>query len=313
MPVSKVQLFAYEVDTHNPNRINAILRRTGAEPDEMSEERYFHLQANLQRDLIKAGVLPLVEDGTLPVFMAPEFFFKWRDGLPYSRETFFNAMPYLESLSAAFGPVLWVVGTVWWQERQDATHARVHNSVLIFQHGRLLHSWQKERLSGIDGLNQGPEMWDRHDLESQRILDRTQTPFFDAAVPGGGTVHCGIEVCLDHLSLKDPFRPGVLRTAYLAAHPDPTEGAGVDLHLMVAAGMGAQLENIVAKSGGAYFRCDGGEGADPRSNSVAVTREGPTPPAALRLWDADGLMGKPYPLGTDTDERLVIYPAIGIV
>ena len=56
----KVQLFAYEIDTHNQDRINAILRRSGAEPDEMSEERYFHLQANLQRDLIKAEVLPLV-------------------------------------------------------------------------------------------------------------------------------------------------------------------------------------------------------------------------------------------------------------
>lgn len=308
----KVQLFAYEIDTHNQDRINAILRRSGAEPDEMSEERYFHLQANLQRDLIKAEVLPLVEDGTLPVFLAPEFYFKWRDGQPYQRATFYNAMAYLEGLSAAFGPVLWVVGTVWWQEPQDATQARVHNSVLIFQNGRLLHSWQKERLSTLDGLKQGPETWDRYDLESERILDATQDPFFDAAVPGGGTLHCGIEVCLDHLSLKDPVRPGVLRTAYLKAHPAPDEGAGVDLHLLVAAGMGLQAENIVARSGGAFFRCDGGKGADPRSESIAIGRMGSSPAEALRQWNPLGTRSKSHIVGNDTDERLVIYEAVEI-
>lgn len=309
----KVQLFAYEIDTHNQDRINAILRRSGAEPDEMSEERYYHLQANLQRDLIKAEVMPLVDDGTLPVFMAPEFFFKWRDGLPYQRATFYNAMAYLEGLSAAFGPVLWMVGTVWWQEPQDETQARVHNSVLIFQHGRLLHSWQKERLSGIDGLKQGPEIWDRHHLESERILDQTQSPFFEAAVPGGGTLQCGVEVCLDHLSLENPDRPGVLRTAYLKAHRDPAEGAGIDLHLLVAAGMPMQPENIVARPGGAYFRCDGGNGADPRSQSIAIRRNGPTPAEALRQWDPGGIVGKAFPVGDDTDERLVIYETIDIL
>jgi len=311
--VPKVQLFAYEIDTHNQDRINAILRRDGADPDEMSEEHYYHLQANLQRDLIKAEVMPRVKDGTLPVFMAPEFYFKWRDGLPYQRATFFNAMEYLEALSAAFRPVLWVLGTVWWQEPQDPTHARVHNSVLIFQNGRLLHSWQKERLSGIDGLKQGPEVWDRHNPASQRVLDETQDPFFDAAVPGGGSLHCGIEVCLDHRTLTDPDRPGVLRTKYLKAHADPSEGAGLDLHVMVAAGMPMQPENIVAKSGGAYFRCDGGSAANPRSQSVAVTRAGATPTQALRQWKptVDSQDAADH-VGNDANERLAIYDTVDI-
>lgn len=309
----KVQLFAYEIDTHNQDRINAILRRDGADPGEMPEERYYHLQANLQRDLVKAHVMPQVKDGTLPVFMAPEFYFKWRDGLPYQRATFYNAMTYLQGLSGAFAPVLWVVGTVWWQEPQGETQARVHNSVLIFQNGRLLHSWQKERLSGIDGLKQGPEVWDRHDQDAARILDETQNPFFDAAVPGGGSLHCGIEVCLDHRTLQNPERFGVLRTKYLKAHTDPAEGAGLDLHIMVAAGMPMQRENVVAKSGGAYFRCDGGSAANPRSQSVAITRTGATPPAALRQWTptvAEGTAA--YPAGNDANERLAVYDPIDV-
>ena len=310
----KVQLFAYEIDTHNQDRINAILQARGIDPDGMTPEHYLHQQANLQRDLITAHVMPLVEDGTLPVFMAPEFYFKWRDGQPYDRATFFNAMSYLESLSAAFAPVLWVLGTIWWQEPQDAHTARVHNSALILQGGRLLHSWQKMRLSGIDGLDQGPEIWDRHDPQSARVLDLTQNPFFHAALPGGGHLACGIEVCLDHRTLADPVRPGVLRTRYLDAHPDPVAGPGLDLHIMVAAGMAMQPENIVARRGGAYLRCDGGAAANPRSQAVAISRPGGTAPQALRRWapDCDDSPVLHY-VGPGRNDRLAIHAPVTIL
>jgi len=219
----QVQLFAYEIDTHNQNVINAALCALGADPDEMTQEQYFTLQANLQRDLIVSQVVPKISDGVLPVFLAPEFFFKWRDNLPYHRAAFFNSMDYLTSLSAAFPAVLWVLGTVWWQEPHDPDQAMVHNSALILQKGKLLHSWQKERLSQIDGLTQGPEVWDRWDMAETRILEETQDPFFIAEIPGGGTLSCGIEICLDHLTLAGPpVSVGVLRNRYLDAHPIQT-------------------------------------------------------------------------------------------
>lgn len=309
--MTKVQLFAHEIDTHDQAKINALLKGAGADPREMTEEQYLHLQANLQRDLIRDHVAPAVTADTLPVFVAPEFFFKWRDNVPYSRATFFNGMTYFETLSAQFPRVLWVTGTTWWSEPVDATHVRVHNSALIFQGGKLLHSWQKERLSQIDGLNQGPESWDRWDADSARVLDGTQDPFFTAAVPNGGAVQCGIEVCLDHLTLKGPpLNPGVLRQKYLAAHADPATGAGVDLHIMTAAGMPLQAANIVARRGGAYFRCDGGSGAASRSQAMSVDRTGASAPAALRAWAPATTAAAVVYVGTDLANRLAIHAPI---
>lgn len=280
-----VQLFAYEIDTHNQDVINAALRARGADPDEMTQEQYFTLQANLQRDFIVSQVVPQISDGVLPVFLAPEFFFKWRDDLPYDRTAFFNSIDYLMSLSAAYPEVLWVLGTVWWQEPHCPGQVMVHNSALILQKGKLLHSWQKERLSEIDGLTQGPEVWDRWDLAETRILEETQNPFFTADIPGGGSLSCGIEICLDHLTLAGPpVSVGVLRNLYSDAHPNPDQGAGVDLHILTAAGMPIQPENIVARSEGVFLRCDGGNGANPRSNSVTITRVGSSPSEALRMW-----------------------------
>ena len=44
-----VQLFAYEIDTHDSSKINTILSGKGVKPSEMTQEQYFHQQANLQR------------------------------------------------------------------------------------------------------------------------------------------------------------------------------------------------------------------------------------------------------------------------
>jgi hypothetical protein len=304
-----VQLFAYEIATNNEKTINAILRAKGVDPDEMTEEQYFHQQANLQRDLILKHVVPSIEDDVLPVFLAPEFFFKWRDGLPYGRATFFNSIEYLKKLSEAFPDVLWVVGTVWWSEPHSTGKAMVHNSALILQGGSVLHSWQKERLSQIDGLNQGPELWDRHDPAEARILQSTQDPFFDAKLPGSDDiVRCGIEICLDHLTLKGPpVSVGVLRQHYLKNEPNPAVGDGIDLHILTAAGMPLQPENVVARRGGLYARCDGGRGAL-RSQFLEIDRDhGVSAATALRRWTIDPTDVDSDEVGDDPDNRLAVY------
>ncbi len=308
--MAKVQLFSYDIDTHDQAKINQILSAKGADPNEMTQEQYFQLQINLQRDLIKQSVVPAIAPDTLPVFLAPEFFFKWRDNLPYSRPTFFNVMSYFETLSAQVPAVLWCVGSVWWSEPADGAQVRVHNSALVYQGGRLLHSWQKVRLSGIDGLDQGPQTWDRWDPASQRILEETQSPFFSAACPNGDVVSCGVEVCLDHMTLANPVSHGVMREMYVKDDLDPPQGAGVDLHIVTAAGMGVQPENIVSRSGGAYFRCDGGSGAAPRSQSIAIDRAGPSPAAALRAWAPQRADGVAQYLGADAGNRLAVFPAV---
>ena len=305
----QVQLFAFEIATHSEEKINAILRQNGVDPDEMTPLQYFHQQANLQRDLIVRHVVPAIQGDVLPVILAPEFFFKWRDGLPYDRATFFNAIEYLKTLSGAFPEVLWIIGTVWWSEPHAPGEVMVHNSALILQGGRVLHSWQKVRLSGIDGLRQGPERWDRHDPAEAHVLVDSQTPLFDARLPDGSQdIHCGIEICLDHRTLAGPPPSvGVLRQHYLAAEPDPAQGVGVDLHILTAAGMPLLRENVVARRGGLYLRCDGGYGAL-RSQCLEIDRDhGISAAAALRRWTIAPTAVAQHAIGTDADNRLVVY------
>lgn len=312
--MTSVQLFAYEIDTHDQTIINALLQNRGFNPAEMSEKECLTMQANLQRDLIANHVVPLIANDVLPVFLAPEFFFKRHDGLPYGRATFFNCVESFQAMSAEFPEVLWILGTIWWQEparEKGPGVAMVHNTAMILQNGRLLHSWQKNRLSQIDGLNQGPEIWDRTDDKEREILDKSQTPFFTAAVPGGRTLSCGIEICLDHLTVG-PASPGVLRTRYELAHPNET-GAGIDLHVLTAAGMPTQRENIVARDGGVFIRCDGGQGASPRSNSVGITRVGDTPETALHRWRPVQTRALVQSfVGRSTRCRLAIYPQVAL-
>lgn len=314
-----VQLFAYEIDTHNSDKMNEIM---GGEVNDLSQEQYLHLQANLQARLIQRHVLPRMgsQPDVLPVFLAPEFFFKWRNGEPYERSTFFNSLEYLASLSSAFPTVLWAAGTVWWKEpyiplkegpAEVKDRVLVHNSALLFHNGRLLHSWQKERLSSIDGLRQGPEVWDRHDAESRRILDDTQSPFFGVVDGQDRPLSCGIEVCLDHRSLQprsngDPDF-GVLRTRYCSQHE---KGAGVDLHILTAAGMPLQYENIVSRRGGVIVRCDGGRVANPRSECHLVRRDEGSPSNALRQWRPLLEPTSVKYCGEDRDNRLAIYDPV---
>ncbi|HEX4418775.1 MAG TPA: hypothetical protein VH165_12780 [Kofleriaceae bacterium] len=304
----KIQFVAYEIDTHNTAKLNAILSAKGADPSEMTEQEYFTLQANELRDRLRE-VTPQLDSTALTVFMAPEFYFKYQNGKPYSRTTFFNVGPYMEMISEAFPEVLWVPGTVWWSEPAKQDTMTVHNTALVYHHGKLIRSWQKERLSTIDGLNAGPEVWDRWELEHERILEATQDPFFLAS-HGMDTLHVGIEICLDHRTLdrESPPSYGVLRTLYPKNYP---EGRGVDIHLLTAAGMPMYPENVVARSGGVFLRCDGGKDPETRSSCVLVARSGNTPDALLE-WAPILTLGKPTWIGSDLDNRVAVYPPVTV-
>lgn len=69
---TKVQVYAYEIDTHDTSRTNAFLARRGIDPSEMPQEHYLHQQANLQVALIKQHVLPNLEarPDVVPILIA---------------------------------------------------------------------------------------------------------------------------------------------------------------------------------------------------------------------------------------------------
>jgi hypothetical protein len=311
--MTRIQLFAHEIATNDTATVNAALVARGCNPATMSPTELLKQQAQLQADLITQQVLPKADPTALPIFMAPEFFFKAYDGLPYDRATFFNGSEALKDLSRGFPDVLWCVGTIWWQEPTKAGQALVHNTALLIRGGVIVHSWQKERLSGIDGLKEdGTEAWDRWKPEYAHVLDDTQHPVFRLpALAGQPAASAGIEVCLDHLTLNSgPHPEGVLRRAYL--EDNGTQGGGLDVHLLVAAGMPTQSENVVAKSGGYFLRIDGGGGASPRSQCRRVGRQGASAPAALRQWAPTFVDSAATYVGNDPDNRLAIYPAVDI-
>ena len=308
--MSRIQLFAYDIDTHDTATVSSLLTRQGLSPATLPALDLFKAQAKLQADLISSHVVPKADKKALAIFMAPEFFFKAGNGLPYDRATFFNGCEALKALSRGFPGVLWVVGTVWWQEPIKNGQALVHNTALVIKAGTIVHSWQKERLSGIDGLNQGPETWDRWEPAYAHVLVATQDPLFQAPLsPGGGPIPMGIEICLDHLTLdQGANREGVLRTAYLKRNG--AAGGGVDVHLLTAAGMSVQPENVVARSGGVVLRVDGGSAANPRSQCLKVQRGGATPAAGLRQWTPT--LTAVDPIHTDPATCLTVYPAVDI-
>ena len=124
---------------------------------------------------------------------------------------------------------------------------------------------------------------------------------------------CGIEICLDHLTLSGPpVSHGVLRTLYEKDDPNHA-GSGVDLHVLIAAGMPTQCENIVSRKGGVFIRCDGGNNASPRSNSVGIKREGTIPQVALRAWSPTQTQAavQQY-VGTEACNRLAVYAPIDL-
>ncbi|MEG4940720.1 hypothetical protein [Microcoleus sp. F4-D5] len=309
----KIQLIAYEIDTHDPTKLNDILQAKGIQYDEMSEEDYFTCQANELKNKIQGQVVKYLNDDTLTIFMAPEFYFKYRNGLPYQRTTFFNKLEYLQAISMAFSEVMIVPGSIWWSEpTKDARKVIVHNTVPILFAGNIIHTWQKERLSRLDGLNKGPQVWDRDEEDYKRILDSSQTPFFQINFKNDPTkpILFGIEICLDHLTLDDPPNTyGVMRTKYLENYQNLNQGVGVDVHLLVAAGMPLQKENIVARNNGVLFRSDGGQGMK-RSSCVKILRYGADPVQELQKWNPTLDAQTPGYIEQDPDNRIAIYPAI---
>lgn len=308
--MSKFQLFALEIDTHDAAKINAVAAEQDHDLEAMAAGLdYFKCLADLQADAIREHVLPHVEQDALPLFLAPEFFFKCK-GRPFDYAAFFNGCEYLKTLSAQIPDVLWIPGTIWWQtpDKDDARKTVVHNTALVLRAGRIVHSWQKVKVSDLDGLEQEDgESWDRHLPEYETILDETQDPFFGIDVDGAEPLAAAIEVCLDH-------GLGYLRSEYEERNGEA--GAGVDLHILTAAGMTVHGENVIARSGGYIVRCDGGEGPRLRSQCLRVEREGATGPAALRAWDPTLTSVEPETYSgadpTDEDHRVAVYPAVEV-
>ncbi len=87
-------------------------------------------------------------------------------------------------------------------------------------------------------------------------------------------------------------------------------GAGVDLHILTAAGMPLQPENIVSRRGGVIVRCDGGSGASSRSECHLVRRGEGSPASALRQWSPQLDPAAVEYWGKDPDNRLAIYAPV---
>lgn len=169
-------------------------------------------------------------------------------------------------------------GTLSWKPAQGASPREaepryanvVYNTVPVLYDGRIIYTQQKNHASTIDGLKgwtdtdtsaedivadhitrRQPlrvdwETWNRwiHELEGTQIKVEGQGVFYLNGLL------CGVEICLDHLHT-------VLRNS-CARLPSARARTGVDLHLLVAAGMPKKDASIAARERGLLLRCDGG-------------------------------------------------------
>jgi hypothetical protein len=249
----KIYHVGYGLDTLDPKVVEAASGAAGK-----SGFDRFKLQSNHLGAVVEKGILDLTKANkddfgagkkTLAVFSAPEFFFKDAGGKPYPRDAFFNGLEYLKTKLMSLGTNLIVLpGTIWWWEsatknpKDQSERVTVHNTLPIFSNKKYIHTWQKENLSDIDGLNETSEKWDRDNKAVAAVLDDSQVPVFEYTVEGT-KLKVGVEVCLDHdASLAVLKKKG---------------GSNIDLHILIACGMDPNVTSIAARSGGVFLRCDG--------------------------------------------------------
>lgn len=210
-------------------------------------------------------------DDVLKVLLVPEFYFTHPDR-PYTKNEAYAILDDLKLRSKKYKNWMFVGGSIWFADRHYEQHKRgsrktyksdgkknkltkvedeftkvVHNLTPVVMEGRLVHTYMKRAPSTIDGLrgydssvktaltavakdiNDGnpaalhQETWGRWvDAVKEVLVTAGEDGFFRR-----NGLELAVEVCLDHLT-------GVCREDYERLYPT---GDGVDIHLLVAAGM----------------------------------------------------------------------------
>jgi hypothetical protein len=192
--------------------------------------------------------------GTLKIFVVPEFYFrpsfKVQKCCSYEADIAHRLVRELGRIFSGpeFNDWVFVCGTVIYHEifYQSPTY---HNVAIIVRGGvdgtpQLV---EKQTASGIDGVPRAKTPGGTPaGKASLAKYDSVLQHFIDAK----GLV-LGVEICLEHAH-------HVLREVVASyTRTEPKQHPGVQLHILTAGGMGADLRGIAARTGGYLLRVDG--------------------------------------------------------
>jgi hypothetical protein len=267
MAALKVFFVAYVIDTLDTTEVekacNAAKAKTALE--------YAKSQVDHLATIFDAGVKDVLKNNAADfkapaksfiICTAPEFYFKDRKGVPYSGPDMIHLMEHMKTKMPARADTMILPGTIWWWTSTNknpldftTTKPVIHNTLPVLLNKKYIHTWQKEKLSDIDGLWDNCQQWDRKNKEVKAVLNKTQVPVFEQKLDGL-TFKVGLEICLDH-------DYGILKSK---APKD------LDIHILIACGMPADPAKIAARDGGVFLRCDGSIGKTQYAHGVDYAR-----------------------------------------
>ena len=281
MAFQKLLFASYEVPTFFRSGIpgekdvpslltQAILRQAGPARRHSLPVDMWHRAEHLGRVLeaTRASAGPLDPD-TLPVFVAPEFFFRHPDR-PYTEQEFFELLEALKALSLQAAPWLLVPGTCWWGHPgvpPCSAHGPwpvaplLYNTVLALWRGELLHAYINPCPPYSGGLQlEGPGPALRRSARGAVVLDAMPPNHRLAPPPQEG--HCDsawLDTSLEpeFQGLSFGFETGTGHLAGKLLQSCTRQQRLADVHFLLACGLSVNPLHVATRSGGYVLHCDG--------------------------------------------------------
>ncbi len=298
MAYTHVQFIAYEIDTAPAHVVwddptGTITSGTYLGPERLDIEARCQLMLRAMqtaRDNLPQSSPPTAEGATLHVFLAPEFFFRGRQGA-YPMEDVQRGIAALQQLAAdeswkdwlfGFGTILGVSAPALGSPPtiDPAAVKEVYNFSLIQKGGVASQGdagarvVMKELKSGIDfitqhetnaGLLAGAVEHLRRDGTRGPGREEQRLNYDGAGIFDLDGITWGVEICLDH-------HADVRR---LQSSPQLPGASQIQVQLVPSGGMSVQGPSIIAAPGGYVFNCDGLNGGSSALKLVA------NPPTAI--------------------------------
>lgn len=221
---------------------------TGERDDKAPDEPDFEVpvRVNLLAQAMKVAYQGYLRENAtrgdvLPVFQAPEWFFR-RPDRPYTPAEKNAVVAMLAERSANYPNLMIVGGTILWAQGLDNPGAggeniKVYNSAPVIMNGQVIRLYDKKNeggdIAGYEHLNIGMANW---------------TPGEASNLFSVSNVNFAIDVCADTTDGK------AKREYYARTAEGRSGGAGVDVHLITANSSGAA--NTVERPGGYVLRTD---------------------------------------------------------
>ncbi len=195
------------------------------------------------------------DDPVFPVFIGTKWHFQ--AGNAFEMQT---QLDQLAELSARYPNVLLIPGSIGWSDQTDEfwDNRVAFNSLPVFKGGRLVNLYHKtQEKQDIDTISRGVDKDFYEWGPSSEMFGRVVRDFNSNHTQLDGVV-IGHEICNDHVH-------STAQAAYERRHPD---GAGADMHLLMAHGSQPNPQRVEVAEGGTFAYIDHSDKARSRMGVV---------------------------------------------